>query len=225
MKSVSLKALRNKDRMDVETAVEIHRKAIQDSIPDKRVSTTLVPELEFKHWKKNGASLLSYPIGLAFSLKHSRLFITNRLLHAVFMVGMHCPANVTLIAGGGEPRHTNGHGNKARFRNPAGIAVKESGKLYVCDQGNGRVRVVNLRTLFCHASRLYKGTPKKAKVRKKIALLYVSVKSMYTIFPLFLKVMYRIWCHHLPYVRLQRIALNCLCQTFVLARFFQFLVL
>ena len=58
-KSVSLKAIRNKDRMDVETAVEIHRKAIQDSIPDKRVSTTLVPELEFKHWKKNGASLLS----------------------------------------------------------------------------------------------------------------------------------------------------------------------
>ena len=34
-KSVSLKALRNKDRMDVETAAEIHRKAIQDSIPDK----------------------------------------------------------------------------------------------------------------------------------------------------------------------------------------------
>ena len=53
-KSVSLKALQNKDRMDVETAVEIHWKAMQDSIPDKRVSTTLVPELEFKHWKKNG---------------------------------------------------------------------------------------------------------------------------------------------------------------------------
>ena len=154
--SVSWKALRNKDRMDVETAVEIHRKAIQDSIPDERVSTTLVPELE-KHWKKNGASLLNYPIGLAFSPKHSRLFITDRLHHAVFMVDMHCPANVTLIAGGGEPGHTNGHGNKARFRNPAGIAVKESGKLYVCDQGNGRVRVVNLRTLFCHASQIVQG--------------------------------------------------------------------
>jgi len=111
-KSVSLKTLRNKDRMDVETAVEIHRKAIQDSIADKRVSTTLVPELEFKHWKNNGTSLLSYPIGLAFSPKHSRLFITDRLLHAVFMVDMHCPANVRLIAGGGEPGHTNGHGIK-----------------------------------------------------------------------------------------------------------------
>ena len=63
-------------------------------------------------------------------------------------------------------------------------------------------------------------------MRKKIAPLDVSVKSMYTIFPLFLKVMYRIWCHHLPYVRLQSIALKYLCQTFrILARFFQFLVL
>ena len=133
-KSVSLKAVRNKDRMDVETAVEIHRKAIQDSIPDERVSTTLVPEVEFKHWKKNGASLLSYPVGLAFSPKHSRLFITDGRLHAVVVVDMHCPANVTLIAGGGEPGHTNGYGKKARFRNQAGIAVKKSGKLYVCDQ-------------------------------------------------------------------------------------------
>ncbi|CAH3162732.1 unnamed protein product [Porites lobata] len=149
--------------MDVETAVEIHRKAIQDSIPDERVSTTLVPELEFKHWKKNGASLLSYPVGLAFSPKHSRLFITDRCLHAVFMVDMHCPANVTLIAGGGEPGHINGYGNKARFRNPAGIAVKESGKLYICDQGNGRVRVVNLRTLFCHASQIVQGSAEESQ--------------------------------------------------------------
>ena len=76
-KCVSLKALRNKDRMDVETALEIHRKEVQDSIPDEKVCTTLVPELEFKRWKKNGLSLLSYPVGLTFSPKHSRLFITD----------------------------------------------------------------------------------------------------------------------------------------------------
>lgn len=29
------------------------------------------------------------------------------------MVDMHCPANVTLIAGGVEPGHANGHGRKA----------------------------------------------------------------------------------------------------------------
>ena len=34
-------------------------------------------------------------------------------------------------------------------------------------------------------------------MKRKITLLDVSVNSMYTIFLLFLKVMYRIWCHHL----------------------------
>jgi len=32
--------------------------------------------------------------------------------------------------------------------------VFESAKLYVCDQGNGRIRVVNLRMLFCYASQI-----------------------------------------------------------------------
>ena len=71
-KCVSLKALRILDRMDVETALEVHRKGVKNSIPDEKVSTTLVPELESKRWKKNGLSLLSYPVGLTFSPKHSR---------------------------------------------------------------------------------------------------------------------------------------------------------
>ena len=155
-KCVSLKALRILDRMDVETALEIHRKEVQDSIPDEFVSTTLVPELEFKRWKKNGLSLLSYRVGLTFSPKHSRLYITDRLLHAIFIIDMHYPANVTLIAG--EPGHTNGRGSKARFKNPAGVAVREE-ELYVCDQGNGIIRVVNMGSLFCHASRIGQEDP------------------------------------------------------------------
>lgn len=114
------KALRNKDRMDVETAVEIHPKKVQDCIADEKLSTTLVPELEFKHWKKNAISLLSYPVELTLSLKHSKRFVTDRLLHARFIVDMHCPANVTFIAGGGEPGYTNGHGSEAKFYNPGG---------------------------------------------------------------------------------------------------------
>ncbi|KAJ7377706.1 hypothetical protein OS493_027268 [Desmophyllum pertusum] len=73
----------------------------------------------------NGTTILSYPFGLAFSAKHSKLFVTDRVLHAVFMVDMHCPANVTLIAGGVEPGHANGHGRKTRFRNPAGVVAKQ----------------------------------------------------------------------------------------------------
>ena len=94
-KCVSLKALRTLDCMDVETALEIYRQEVKNSTPDEKVSTTLVPELEFKRWKKNGLSILSYPAGLTFSPKHSRLFITDQLLHSVFIIDMHCPANVT----------------------------------------------------------------------------------------------------------------------------------
>ena len=96
---------------------------------------------------------LSYLAGLTFSPKHSRLFITDRRLHAVFIIDMHCPANVTLIAGGGEPGHTNGSGSKARCKNPAGVVVREE-ELYVCEQGNGTFRVVNIRSLFFNASRI-----------------------------------------------------------------------
>lgn len=46
-KCVSLKALRNKDHMDVERAVEIPRKKVQDSIPEENVSNTLEEEWSF----------------------------------------------------------------------------------------------------------------------------------------------------------------------------------
>ena len=45
-KCVSLKALRILDRRDVDTALEIHRKEAQDSIPDEKVGTILVPALD-----------------------------------------------------------------------------------------------------------------------------------------------------------------------------------
>ena len=56
---------------------------------------------------------LSYPVRLAFFPEHTRLIITDRLLYAVFIVDMHCPAKVTLTAVGGEPGHTNGHAKRA----------------------------------------------------------------------------------------------------------------
>lgn len=33
------------------------------------------------------------------------------------------------------------------------LLVRED-KLYVCDEGNGTIRVINIRTLFCHTSRI-----------------------------------------------------------------------
>ena len=45
--------------------------------------------------------------------------------------------------------------------------MKESGKLYVCEQGNGRVRVVNFRTLFCHASQIVQGDAEESQSEEK----------------------------------------------------------
>ena len=45
--------------------------------------------------------------------------------------------------------------------------MKESGKLYVCEQGNGRVRVVKFRTLFCHASQIVQGHAEESQSEEK----------------------------------------------------------
>ncbi|EDO33237.1 predicted protein [Nematostella vectensis] len=142
--------------MDVETAIEIHRHGVQASIPDKRITTTLVPELEFKQWRRNG-KILKHPVGVCFSPCHSKLFVSDRHQHAVYMLDMHCPVNVTLIAGGNGPGHANGQGKGVKMRDPADPDI--DGKvIYVCDQGNGRIRVIDCTSLFCHSSRLNLGS-------------------------------------------------------------------
>ena len=156
-KYVSLNALRNKDRMDVETALEIHRKAVQDAIPDKKLVVTLVPELEFKFWKRNCGKPLQYPFDVCFVEKFSKLLVTNREHHAVFMIDMHCPCSVTLIAGGVQAGHSNGKGKDATFRNPSGIAFLDN-ILFVCDTGNGVMRAIYINSLFYHASRINEDT-------------------------------------------------------------------
>ena len=150
--SITLKALCNKDRMDVETAVEIHRQNVQDNITENLLATALIPKLEFKNWKRNGSGTLEYPVGIVFLLKYSKLSVTDHLCHAVLMANVHCPVNVSLIAGV-KPGYSNGHGRKAKFRNPAGIVATED-LLYICDQENSKIRVVNIRSLFCHASQI-----------------------------------------------------------------------
>ena len=99
---------------------------------------------------------------------------------------MHCPTNVTLIADGGEPEHTNGRGSKARFKNPAGVVVREE-ELYVCDQGNSTIRVVNIRSLFFHASRIGQEDPdaeESQSEEKDFAIRRIRKVSVHDLSPL-----------------------------------------
>ena len=50
---------------------------------------------------------------------------------------------VTTIAGGEQPGFADGPGNEARFNGAMGLAVAESGAVYVADSGNHRIRVIS----------------------------------------------------------------------------------
>ena len=77
---------------------------------------------------------------------------------------MHCPCNVTLIAGGVDAGHCNGKGKDAKFRSPAEIVFVDK-NLYVCDSGNGAIRVIDLFSCFVTLRRFHLRTTKTRCVR------------------------------------------------------------
>ena len=50
--------------------------------------------------------------------------------------------DVTTLAGSGEPGTANGTGTAARFNGPSGVAVDQSGTLYVADTDNQKIRKI-----------------------------------------------------------------------------------
>ena len=52
-KAVSLKALKNKDRMSVETALEVFSPEVQKALPKEDVVLTIVPEI-YTFWRQTG---------------------------------------------------------------------------------------------------------------------------------------------------------------------------
>ena len=121
-----------------------------------------MPEIELKRWKKNGLSFFKLPGRIDILPKTQQTFYNWSTSSRSFHHWHALPCDVTLIAGGGEPGHTNGSGSKARFKNPAGVVVREE-ELYVCEQGNGTIRVVNMRSLLFNASRIGQEDPHAAE--------------------------------------------------------------
>ena len=120
-----------------------------------------------------------------------------------------------------EPGHANGHGSKAKLRTQLVFAVKEN-KLYVCDQGNGGIRAVNLGTLFCHTFQIAQGDSAESESEeqdcafRRIRKLYVHDLSLIS------EANVPDLVSPFAICSLHRITLNCLYGTFVLATFFQF---
>ena len=106
--------LRNKDQMDMNTAVTIFRKELLNALPDDPVVATLIPE-HYRYWRQNPAdSLLKFPSAITFSPKHSLLFICDKKKSNVFMANLHNPVCVVPVV---VPKST--------VSSPQGIVVKD----------------------------------------------------------------------------------------------------
>ena len=106
--------LRNKDQMDMNTAVAIFRKELLNSLSNDPVVATLIPEHD-RFWHQNPAdSLLKFPSAITFSPKHSLLLICDKKKSTMFMANLHNPVCVVPVVG-----------PKSRVSSPQGIVVKD----------------------------------------------------------------------------------------------------
>ena len=96
---------------------------------------------------KATAAKLDFPTGLALDT-HGRLFISDAFNNRVRMVDHQ--GYITTVAGSGPTGYGNGSyagdggpATKAKLNAPAGLAFDVEGNLFISDQGNDRVRMVN----------------------------------------------------------------------------------
>jgi sugar lactone lactonase YvrE len=80
-------------------------------------------------------SPLSRPIGIGATLD-GRLYLTDRRARVLEIA----PEGAMRVLAGGTPGFANGLGAAARFRNPAGLAVRADGAVILADAGNRMIR-------------------------------------------------------------------------------------
>jgi uncharacterized protein (TIGR03437 family) len=91
-----------------------------------------------------GASL-GYPMGLAFD-SAGNLYIADRDAGVVRKVDTNGIITTVVGAGGGGFSGDGGPATQALLSGPHGVAVDESGNLYIADYGNNRIRMVTAST-------------------------------------------------------------------------------
>src|SRR5580704_9064007 len=87
---------------------------------------------------------LHLPTGVAFDLSSNNIYIADTLNNRVRKV---TPAGIiTTVAGNGAPSYggDGGPAISAGLNNPTGVAVDASGNIFIADQRNNRIRMVNL---------------------------------------------------------------------------------
>ena len=139
MKSaVTLKALKNKDRMSVETAIEVLTPEVQRTIPTDDIVTTIVPEI-YTIWRQNRPGILKCPVDAAVHQPTETIFFSDQFAHQIMMSDLYCPAMLSSIAG----ENTSGlrDGRKSLFQNPSGLCIYAN-LIFVCDSSNASIRII-----------------------------------------------------------------------------------
>ncbi len=119
----------------------------------------------------NESSLLevgSLSIGGACVDLSGIFYFSDSSVHAIFSIDQ--MGRVSLFAGvPGVSGDTGGQLKQAKFNAPAGLAVDQSGVIYVADSGNNRIRVIRnnkVFNLFGSSRGFLNGTPNSAKLNR-----------------------------------------------------------
>ena len=142
-KAVTLKALKNKDRMSVETAVEVLSPEVQRAIPTDDVVTIIVPEI-YTFWRQNRPGILAYPVDAAVHQPTGTIFFSDQFTHQIMMSDLHCPATLSSIAGANSSGLSDGR--NSLFQNPSGLCIFAN-LIFVCDSGNASIRIIDISRL------------------------------------------------------------------------------
>lgn len=124
--TVTLSAVRNRDRMSVPDLLTINKesvRAVVTSVP--RVVQTLIPE-PFRLYKRNARGVIEHPTGLCVATD-GKFFVADHAKSCVFQGRLHYPVDVSEIG--------------ANLKNPQGLAIV-CNVLYVADKGNKRVAYI-----------------------------------------------------------------------------------
>ena len=122
-KEVTLSAVRNRDRMSVESMLMIAKPSVRDVIRKVPLLVqTIIPET-FRLYKGNSKGLIENPTGVCVG-DHGSLFITDNKKSPLFLARLHYPVDVTEVS--------------KSLKHPNGVAYT-SGIVFVADTGNGRV--------------------------------------------------------------------------------------
>ena len=127
------------DHADNIYVADVANHRIRKITPEGEVSTLAGSTSGFLNGNGSAARFAS-PYGVAVD-KSGIVYVADTINHRIRKITPN--GDVTTLAGTGTTGFTNGISTVARFASPIGVAVNDSGVVYVADTSNNRIRVIN----------------------------------------------------------------------------------